>query len=374
MSTSRHFSPAACRRRHGRPGPAAPGFTLVELLVVIGIIALLISILLPSLQRARRAANSVACAANLRSILGAMQMYIAENKGFIPGGPNTSARHLLLTPTPPADTGSGMQAPYSETNCPDISQIWDWQAPLARMLGIPFNGGATTADRQERMIGLFNYEAFTCPEYKALADPFPAGGGWPTTNHPSYATAMVFHMKNQPTGGGGGRMQAFREWNPPPDYNQKITKVGDTARKIFIADGARFVTQTNPPTYTTTVNSSSTQGGAYASTGAWNKVDRAWDRSMAPGNGGTVGRMEDPRLFSFRHGNAKPFGAADTYRFNAGFFDGHVESLGDLQASDPGMWLPKGTSVDVVASQMHNDVLQLYGPMYGTGTGRAITY
>jgi prepilin-type N-terminal cleavage/methylation domain-containing protein/prepilin-type processing-associated H-X9-DG protein len=333
------------------------GFTLVELLVVIGIIAILVSVLLPTLASARKAANTVKCQANLRSIAQAMQMYVQMYKGYLPGSAVT--------------TGAPLYMPgINNNNCPGVSHINDWQAPLARIMRIPFNEGGTVADRIERFTKLMERPEFRCPENDLIAGPV---AGWtpqyPACQFNSYVLAVDFmylHNDGGPwpaTLGGGtaeGETVALTTHNPPSEYVPKINKVGSPAAKVFMACGAKYSSGTQPPAMPLSLKWD--YGGSFADRGPWITAGTCWDRSNAPGNGGSD--PVDPRMYGFRHGKKIQRAKGDTFRFTVAFYDGHVETMGDLQGSNPSMWNPKGTRVST--SRVWTDARKLY---CGTSAG-----
>ncbi len=118
------------KRRSARPRSA---FTLVELLVVIGIIGLLISILLPSLKRARERANQIKCASQLHQLGVAFAAYAADGKGWLPAW---SGWHVYPPGSSPEDNAgiswTEQLAPYIGNpdarvyNCPSFTGPSTW--------------------------------------------------------------------------------------------------------------------------------------------------------------------------------------------------------------------------------------------------------
>ncbi len=123
------------RRASGRHG-----FTLVELLVVIGIIALLISVLMPALSKARAAAANVKCLANLKQIGIAVTMYTSESKGSFP------VPYILAT------TGSTTDISWWKTH---------WQTRIQPYMGIKKGGLASGTGFNE--IAYNRGSVFNCP-------------------------------------------------------------------------------------------------------------------------------------------------------------------------------------------------------------------
>lgn len=141
QSTFRDHSLMRCSRR---------GFTLVELLVVIGIVSLLITILMPALSRARQAAVRVTCASNQRQVLLAAFQYANDNRQTFPKTDPTWLYRIKTAADQPVGIGLLVHKGYLKTTdgqvmfCPDAQPMYNWCQPRHSALAVTNNVSSNT--------------------------------------------------------------------------------------------------------------------------------------------------------------------------------------------------------------------------------------
>jgi prepilin-type processing-associated H-X9-DG protein len=196
-------------------------FTLVELLVVIGIIAVLIGILLPALNKARRQANEVACASNLHQLGLSMIMYTQDTR-YYPGNINNAYGFpYAVWPTRLRHYMKGNQMVF---RCPQLDRNFEWAVnstvpPVATITdtGFGYNLGETLLKAD---VAKFSYGY---NDWGSHQPPAASPGGMPPTMDGSPTPSDHQH-------GLGGDV------NDPRGAELKATRVRRPAEMIAITD------------------------------------------------------------------------------------------------------------------------------------------
>ncbi len=358
----------------GTAGLSAPqqgrmAYTLVEVLVVVAVIALLISILVPSLSLAREQARAIVCAQHLRQFGTGLHVYTCENNDYFPGLNTSGAAVTAKRRTMNSDVTTLFHSRLPV-------QTFDWMTPiLAYSLELP-------AVRAQRF--RFLLEEFRCPSQMTVCtevfsdgpvpdeEDFKVLGAWPAISYlmPSsfqyvgqnYDRLLLCHEEGAPNTPIWAKALYAGFEVVMGNYLPKLERVGPAARKIFAADGTRycdrygqldFAIDTVPDWY----GSFSSPGGWYTGCTAYGvrAGSLTWDgRPVAQGSPSAGQNL----ALSYRHGQSvgePPDDAhGNTGAINAAFFDGHVDRLTDRQSRAIWYWYPAGGVVNHPEQGMTN--------------------
>jgi len=302
------------------------GFTLVELLVVIGIIALLISVLLPALNGARQSAKNIMCSSNLRELGQIVNIYVANNRGKLPyGGMSLVAQpsytrwlnspmaalmasHLIDRGTPITYYRGMTTSPQAAS--PAVYAPRSLLCPEAQLWGRYQTAGADTISRTYAVGRFRNSTQQYAIQIHAGADEGAAvysDIGQPSESNRVFSDYTFNYIPARPEATAGA--------NSPPHV---ITvPIKGTTYLPFYSVFANYVDTdptnvqnvTNPQASIARVTKASDTWMAFDGTGAVNPTNNHWGPNITGA--------------SFRHKNMS---------CNFVYFDGHVENLrvGDI--------------------------------------------
>jgi prepilin-type N-terminal cleavage/methylation domain-containing protein/prepilin-type processing-associated H-X9-DG protein len=215
-------------------------FTLVELLVVIGIIAVLVGLLLPALNRAREAANAIKCGSNLRTIGQGLAQYLVDYNGFYPVAYDYY-RNATKNPPDTLNINAGIETPPYAT-----SGYVHWSSFIygRKDLGVNY---------PNIYLSTFGWEAFQCPsiDQGGLPPDEPAAGTIETGQNydpangsnplmPDYQAPRLAYTANEAVMGRNKFVPGFG--NPPAIRTYQWVR----ASRILHSAATILVTEFNP--------------------------------------------------------------------------------------------------------------------------------